>query len=155
MFRLLYLFCLLNFVVEAHAQSHHYEVSADYREEMWDESFAVVSARVVSRGRCVRMEVVYCTIHCVITESHKGKLKTGDTITIEVVEYGNISLGGKLVQNDEPVYTAGRSFVFFLERGYVGKFHRRGLYQPVDDVKGVFYPSPVLYEWIRTKEKLK
>lgn len=145
----------MTFVAQMHAQSHHYEVSADYREEMWDKSFGVVSARVVGHGRCIRMEVTYCTIHCVITESHKGRLKTGDTITIEVIEYGNISLGGKFAQYDEPVYSVGRSFVFFLQLGYAGKFHRRGLYEPVDDVKGVFYPSPVLYEWIRTKEKLK
>lgn len=153
MMRFLFVIVLVSFVSNVRAQVHYYEVSADYRDEMWDKSLGVVSARVVTRGRCVRMEVTYCTIRCVINESYKGKLKVGDTISIEVVEYGNINLGGKFGSGDEPIFSEGKSFVFFLELGYFGKFRHGGLYQPVDDVKGVFYTSPGLYDWIRNEQK--
>ncbi len=133
------------------AQVDYYMVSEDYRSKMFKISTHVVNAKVIERGRFVRMEegVFYGSITCEVTESYKGKLKKHKTITVDVVEYDIRPLGGKLKANDEGNYRIGQNYVFFLQKMKEDDFEGNPQYEPVDDLKGIMYFSRGLEEWLR------
>ncbi len=114
--------------------------------EMAQKSSSIVTAKVVEHGWCLRLEdgVLICKIRCLVTECFKGKLVQGDTITIEVEEYGNMGLGGKYTVEDTMRFNEGVQFIFFLTSDKPNPFGVTVWYNLVDEYFGAQVPTSAL-----------
>jgi hypothetical protein len=144
--RLIQLLSLLLLVVPCRAQlDTAYEPDPVFRSIVKASQY-IVTAKVLEKGGCVRMEdgVLMCDIKCVVTETFKGALKVNDTITIYVEEYGDLPLGGKYGPEDTVRFMQGRQFTFFLTTDLIRSRYGGTLYEPVDQIMGIHTPSTAL-----------
>ena len=150
---LVFLFVLVSLYCKAQSDTFP-ERNAIY-QTLVRQSHCIITATVIEQGGRMRFEdgITYCRIRCVVNESFKGDLKVGDTINLEVEEYGNISLGGKFSDYDKERFCNGSQFTFFLEYVFRNRFLEGTLLQPVDDLVGAQIPSSALNFWLRDLEE--
>lgn len=115
-------------------------------------SECIVNAQIVEMGRRIRMEdgVIEFDMRCAVYESYKGKLNSGDTITVHMVEL-TMNLGGKYLEGHEGnnLYTIGNSLILFLEQGEDMVYTTDPEYKPVDVLLGAMQPSEQLTYYLR------